>query len=365
MTNRRISLLAATALGSICAMGACDNTDGVAKDYAPLLQSLTDTAILPALDAAATRADALSAATHALMTNATADSLTAAQAAWRDARAKWRLLDAYYFGPVADDGIADRIDLAPAKANDIDAVIAGTPPIDVAYVGTLGGKSKGFLGLEYLLFAKGGNAAVLAMLQGDGAAARRRAFAAAISDEIASSAHQLKDAWDPAKGGFATTVKTAGSGSARYPTQIAALADIANAASAAIEIVVGSRLAVPLGHKSTGSPDPTLDPTSLSDSAVADMTSTLDSVKSIYANPQLSTAIKSFSVSLAATSQAQMSACATSVTAMPTPFDTTLVKNTAAVQAAYDSCKAWKTTWNADIVSALGVALYSTDKDGD
>lgn len=363
MTSR--SRLAATLLPVLLASACGDDTGAAATDYTALLDHLTLNVAMPALQAAATSADSLATAVHAVATDANAQTLTTAQTAWRDARAKWRRLDAFHFGPVADDGISDRIDVAPAAPADIDAVIAGTQAIDVAYVGTLGGKSKGFLGLEYLLFAKGGSAAALTALQGDGAAARRRALAAAVADEIAASAHALYDAWDPQKGGYATQVRTAGKTSTRYPRQRGAVDDYVGGVSYAVEWVVGFRLAWPLGRKSTGMPDPAQDFTAASDSAVADMKASLVTPSASYLGAGYGQLVKSFSQTLDQRAQMQMTDCANAIAAIPAPFGTSVVSNTPVVQAAYDTCKAWKLTWNTDVTSALGATLRVHDSDGD
>ena len=344
-------------------LAACDNGTGSnGVDYTPLLATLTDGVAVPAIAAFTTNADALVPALTALETMPTAASLSAAQAAWRVARASWRKLDTIGFGPVADDGIAARIDVAPADSAGIDATVNGTQTLDKMYVGASGGKQKGFLGIEHLLFSANGADAALASLTGDGAAARRRTFARAMAEEVAASAHQLKDAWDPAQGGYATQVKTAGAGSTVFSHGIDAISQYAGKVAYALELVVGVRMGEPLGRKSTGVPDPSQDPTSASDSATADMTATLEGVRALWSTPGFASYVSASAVRNEA--ETQQSDCIAQVSSIPAPYATALTAAAAPVQVAYNSCKVWKKTWDMSITQALGV-IASFDGDGD
>jgi predicted lipoprotein len=365
-----MKILPCLSVGAALVVGAtffaCDDDTAAAQvDYAPLLDSLTESVMLPEIDSFAASADALDAAVAALDAAPTADTLTAAQTSWRSARAAYRLLDALYFGPVADLGIGDRIDSSPASSDDIDAVVAGTDPINATTVADAGGASKGFLGMEYLLFAVPSAPDGLGALQGDGAAARRRSLVHAMADEVASSAHQLADAWSPDTGGFATQIETAGAGSTRYPSQRAAMDEVVGGVGYALELIVGVRLAQPLGRKSSGQPMPSLDPTSASDSAVRDMSATLAGINALYGGSGLSSRVQQQNGAIDARIAGQLAGCGSTLSAIPAPFDTTIVTNTAVVQTAYTSCQAAKTTWNTDVTSALGATLLPTDNDGD
>ncbi len=270
-----------------------------------------------------------------------------------------------HFGPIADLGLSERIDVAPARDGDIDAILKAATPIDASTVSKAGGHSKGFLGLEYLLFsADGADAALAPFVTNDDAASRRAALTHAMADEVAATAHQLRDAWTD-KDGYAHEIDDAGKSSERYPTQRAALDDIVGGVGYALEIVVGVRLAQPLGHKSSGGPDPSLDPTPASDSAAADMQASLEGVRALYDGDGFSARVHSKSAVLDDRMTSQLDACAAKVGAIPTPFSTALTADTATVEAAFDACKTAKGTWNTSVVGALGATLKPGDVDGD
>ena len=351
-------------LAGLLALGAyaCSDsgTAAPATDYTAVLNDVAQSVVIPANTDFATQADAFAAAARALEATPTAETLAAAQTAWRAARLAWRKLDAVHFGPIADLGLSVRIDSSPAKTGDVEKAISATTPIDASYEGALGNYAKGFLGLEYLLFAK-----TLPDLSGDGAPSRRRSLARYEAEEIAASAHQLADAWTGA-GSYQNLFVTAGNGSSRYVSQRAAIDDVVGGVAFALEIVVGNRLAEPLGRKSkAGTPDPSLDYTPSSDNTAADIKGTLDGVNAVYAGQGLSTRVKTYSTVLDNKWVTEIGDCASKVAGLSTPFDTAVVSATASVQTAYDACKLAKGTWNNEVTTALGATLRPSDNDGD
>jgi predicted lipoprotein len=350
------SLCAALAV-SVAAFVACEEEGSPPTDYAPMLRSVSTKSIVPANDTFGTQADALATAAAAFQSTPDADTLGTLQAAWRSARRSWRALDAFHFGPVADLAIGERIDASPANAQEIDRLLAATDAIDIAKVPAA---AKGFLGLEHLIFSQN----ALTRFQGANGE-RARTFIKAFADEIATSAHQLADAWAAGKGGYTTQLETAGAGSSRYPTQRAAVDDLVAGAGYALELVVGVRLARPLGRTTGGTPDPSLDPTLASDSAVADMNDTLSGVRSVYQNDGFSSRIRAKAQALDDRVNTELADCAAKVTAIPKPFGDTVRSSTAVVTAAYESCKTLKGTWNTDLTSAIGATLKPADTDGD
>ena len=360
------------ALSLAAGVFACSDATGTsATDYTSLLQSLTNDVALPAHQKFAADADLLARAVADLQTAQNEDTLGKAQSAWRAARLSYRHLDALHFGPIFDLGISDRIDVAPARPTEIDPILGGTTPLDASVIAKAGGHAKGFLGVEYLIFSAKGNGAALAALQDP----RRRTVAKLMADEIASSAHELDDAWSKGPNAYAKLLATAGS-NARYPSQRAAVDDIVGGVGYAFEVVVAIRLAAPLGRKSGGTPDPALDPTLASDSAQADMKGTLEGISALYigssearGNPQTSSGlanrVRVRSAVLADRVNGQIGDCGAKTASIPAPFGAALTTSTPSVQAAYDACKTAKLTWNTDVTSALGATLKPGDADGD
>lgn len=352
----RLSLLALLTLAPAC--GDSTGTNGV--DYAPLLATLTDSVAVPGIAAFTTATDALVPALMTLETTPTAANLASAQKVWRETRASWRKIDTVTsFGPASDELLRETIDATPADDAGIEATVNGSDSLDAAAVAALGNQLKGFLGLEHLLFSTSGNDAVLATLTGDGAPSRRRALAVLMAQEVAKHAHKLSDDW----GAYATEVRTAGHGSTRYAIQKDVLTLYVGGVVGALDLVTHTRLALPLGRKNSGVPDPSADLTPGSDNAVADMNDTLAGVKAMWTAPGLSSFVMAASVNTEA-SGAQ-DACIAKVAAIPAPFATALTAAAQPVQAAYNACKVWKGLWFSDLVGAIGANPLVLEGDGD
>ncbi|MEO7035179.1 MAG: imelysin family protein [Polyangiaceae bacterium] len=366
--SRRKSLSCWVCLSACCALLSCGNTGAPERNYGSLLQTLTEQVILPEHQDFATQADALVVSVQALSDKPSAANLKAAQAAWREARRAWRVLDAVHIGPELTLLIQDRIDVSPVDSGGIEAIVTGKDVVDDQAVGKAGGKKKGFFGLEYLLFSDSSAAkdTPAPALADDAAAPRRRTWAISIADEIASSAHDLDNAWEPSGDNYAQQLELAGAGSTKYATQRAAVdALVAGGVANALEYIVGVRLAPPLGRTSGGTPDPTLDPTRRSDSAVADMQASLSGVVALYQGDGFSALVKAQNSNLDKAVTQELTDANSALAAIPAPFSDAVVNDTQAVQAAYDGAKSLKTTWNTDVSSALGAIPKPSDPDGD
>jgi predicted lipoprotein len=133
----------------------------------------------------------------------------------------------------------------------------------------------------------------------------------------------------------------------------------------ALEMIVGVRLAKPLGRKSDGTPDPSLDPTLRSDSAVPDMEATLAGIRAVYDGDGFSAYIRGKSAKLDDAVLADLSQVEAALAAIPTPFADAVLNDTPVVTTAFDRSASLKTTWNTDVSSALGATLKPSDNDGD
>lgn len=341
-------------------IGCDEATAAPETDYSVLLREISQAVAMPAHQNAASKADLLVAALTSLETAPTAESLQSAQNAWREARAAYRGLDAFTFGPLPVLGIDARVDVAPSDTGGIEQAIAGTDVLNADFVGRLGGKKKGYVAVEYLLF-QGPGGDVLASFVAN---PRRGSLARALGDELAASMHQLLDAWDPAKNGWAKELETAGNGG-HYESQLAAINDLVGGGAYALESIVGLRLALPLGRKNNNVPDPAQDPTLASDNTNADLSATLAGVASLYNAPGFTTLIRPKLAELDDKTLAQLGDCAAKISAMPRPFASTVTQNAPVVRAAFEACKALKLTWNTDVTSTLGANVKPLDTDGD
>lgn len=349
---------------SACLLLACGNTGAPELDYGPLLGNVSQQVILPEHRQFVTQAQALVDSVQMLSDSPDEVSLQAAQAAWREARKAYRTLDALHVGPGYTLHITEAIDVSPIDLDGIEALVTGSGAVDDQAVRNAGAKKKGFLGLEYLLFAEPSSKLPAPALADDDWAVRRRLLAISMADEIAKLARDLDAAWE-GDDGAAAQLEQAGKGGTKYATQRAAVDDLIGGTGYALELIVGVRLALPLGRHNGGTPDPSLDPTLRSDSAVADMQASLAGVFALYSGDGLSAVIRGKSSALDQRVLDQFTAGEAKLNALPAPFETAVVDDTALVQEAYDSTQALKKTWNTDVASALGATARTGENDGD
>ena len=89
-----------------------------------VLVSLTDELIVPRFAAVAGEMGELRDAVHALCATPNADTLDAAQIAWREARAPWMRSQALWFGPVMERRSRTLVDWSPIDPDRIEKLLA-------------------------------------------------------------------------------------------------------------------------------------------------------------------------------------------------------------------------------------------------
>ncbi len=188
------------------------------KDFVPLAASLRD-------------------ATRAYASAPGADSLAAAQQAWRVALERWQELELFRFGPggsSAEPGgkdLRNNIYFWPDLNNcQVDlALVSRAYQMGAAAVSV---SARGLGALEYLLFYAGdfnscpAGAAINAgntgstpwdLLGTEELKRRRRDYAIAIADDVFVQANALVSSWDPSGDNFLAQFTTAGMGSTLFP----------------------------------------------------------------------------------------------------------------------------------------------------
>jgi predicted lipoprotein len=363
---------AGAALAPAAALGAagCEPVEGY--DAGPVLADVVHIVILPTQADAAAKATDLDTAADALSQAPTADSLAAAQAAWRTARAPWRSCDAFAFGPVESEGLGAAIDWWPAKPDTIEEKIAAGVPIDAAYIESLGTSAKGFMALEYLLFdPAGGEAAVLASLEGDPAAARR-AYVAAVAADLAAKSDALRAAWAEDQGNYAKEILLAGDGSQVFGSQKAAVDELVNQLVFRADVLLNAKIGKPAGNANGGVPLPDTEESPRSDNSLADMLATLAGLRAVYEGEYggkdgmgIADLVRARNAGVDDRVRAAFADAKGKIEAIPAPFRTAVTEHPAEVTAAYESVRVLKRTLATEVVSVLGSTLRFNDADGD
>ena len=348
------------------------------------VRALTEDVVRPSLADVAARAAELSAAAAALAAAPSQATLDAARAAWRAARAPWKECDAFAFGPASDDRLAVAIDQVPVEPAKIEAEIAGTAALTVDYVETLGADRKGFHAIEHVLFGAGDDAAVLASLTTDAAAARRRDLVAALAGNLERKVAELGRAWAPDGGGYAEAVAAPGASNPTYPTIKSVIDAFVNQTVFLTEVVADARIGKPLGLATGGAPAPALEESGPSDNSLADMAASVRGIRAIYTGARdgaagggggggggstggggISALVAAQRPAIDREARQLLDRALAAIEAIPRPFRVAVVEHQAEVQAAYDAVKELKVLLATEVLAALGATLSFNDNDGD
>jgi predicted lipoprotein len=233
-----------------------DNDGAVAFSRAELLGAFGSCAANQVRDFQA-KAMALDTAVAAYAAGPDAATRDAARQAFKDALDSWAVIDPIQFGPTAST--------VEPGGKGLRGEIYNWPNVSRCFIEenivlrayqalpTLTPSHRGLWALEYLLFYEGADSecapapAGWTALSADELATRKRAYAVAAAHDVLARAVTLNDAWDPAKMNFVQTMRTAGSGSAVYPTQLKAIESVGLGIFFLDRMVKDKKLGIPLG----------------------------------------------------------------------------------------------------------------------
>ncbi len=337
-----------------------------------ILGEETEGVILPTWTELVTRSQELPDALASLCDHPDSGTLEEARSGWRQARSPWKEGEAFAFGPADDLSIIPAVDFWPLRADNVEAVLSGSDPVDAAAVAAMGVTTKGFPVLEYLLWRQDGDdSTLLAGFTGEGAE-RRCQYLISLGEDLAANAQALMDAWDPEAGAYATELSAAGQGSTLFPTVKDAMDTIITHQVAVLEILSETRLGKPLGVNNDGTPQPETVEASLSGNAVEDLLESLAGLLSLYtgdwkgnvgrgmdefvydANPAADETLKE-----------QFTNAREAIAAIPSPLQNAVLDDPDSVRAAYDSLLALLSTFSVDLAGVVGGTVSFTGNDGD
>lgn len=307
-----------------------------------------------------------------------ADSLNAAQTAWRGARAELRHVSTFGFGPFDEWTFNLLVDAWPARVDAIEdalaEVLAAGQPLTPEDTGSFGAGVKGLPAAEYLLFdPAGGNDAVLGRLTvpENEEGLLRCSFIGMIAADLREHTLELRSAWDPAGGDFAGSVARAGTDSPAYPTVQMAMHDMVNAFIFAVQDIVFMKLGKPLGDEVGQTSDPEASESRFSDNAWTDIASDLEGITAIYVGPAgglgLSHVVTTQAPDVDTDIRAQLRACdaALNVLSAGSPLRVAVVESPFAVDAFREEVRVLLRLLGVDMAGVLGVTVSISDNDGD
>lgn len=277
----------------------------------------------------------LAATLAALEANPTQQNLEASRQAWREAREPWEKAEGFLFGPVDQQGIDPAIDSWPVNVVDLNAVLASSGTLNASYINTLEGTLKGFHTIEWLLFGETGDKAIGSFT------AREYEYLAGCSEALQQAANQLYEAWAPEGQDFHNTLVTAGSGSAVYVSQKAALEEIVNGLVTIADEVANGKINDPFTQQNL-----LLEESRFSANSKADFADNIRSIKNIWLGGYnsetangISSVIKGKNADLDARVRTHIDEAVSAIENIPGTFSAAIFNNQAEVQNAQDKVR--------------------------
>ena len=163
-------------------------------DRGAMLRNYAENLIKPAYNDLSAEIATLKTATDAFVADPNPTTLSASQNAWLEAYKTWQYANAYNFGPAGPEGLNKSLSVEiatfPASKNRIETAISnGSTTIDLFNRDT-----RGFLGVEYLLFdLNGDNASTVSKFE---ESENRKAYLTNIVNDIQSRVKTVSDAWN-------------------------------------------------------------------------------------------------------------------------------------------------------------------------
>ncbi len=234
-------------------------------DASPLINTIADDVIVGTYrgmaDATQDLVDAVVVLTDGNLNQA---NLEMAQDAWYQARRYWESSEGFLWGPIDTEGFDPRLDDWPVNKVDLDNILVDNF-VDVSNQGVvdqLDTTVKGFHTIEYMLFNDGtgnedtngcgvavpGTQACFDNILAALADSRRSDYLRGIAINVNDIAFQTLDAWLTSGGDFLSSVTSAGSGSAIYPSQRALIEEVIQGAIGILDEVGSGKLGGPFGE---------------------------------------------------------------------------------------------------------------------
>jgi predicted lipoprotein len=369
-----VSLLAAGAASAVLLTSACDIEPARGPDRQVMLRDLVNNVLVPTYADLAVATDALHAELVALRATPDTATLARAQASYRAARAIQKFSEAMYFGP-ADDLLVTggAIDAWPVDAAKLDAVIAGTTPLEVADVAKLGANLRGFPGLEYLLFVDGGVAAeaVLARFQEPSLGTRRTALADSLAADLAARCRKQSDAF-AGPTGYGAQIAEAGVSSTELSSQKDGVDKLLTGIVYVSELMVMKKLAAPLGVTSDNVVQPAVEEGPRSDSSIEDLRSNLLAIQALYTGARagrtgegFGNALRARDAKVALDFEQALADALAKLDVIPKPLRIALTTSRPQVEAFYQAVRTIKQVLLTQVAGALGSSIGFSFSDTD
>lgn len=365
MTAPRILVLLPMLVLAALLPAACSSAPPPTKQ--DVLASLTDDLIVPRFQTVAAETGQLRDALHSLCANPDGDTLSAARAAWVDARAPWMRSQSIWFGPVMQRRSRILVDWSPVDPERIEATLAKRESVSANDVREfLGSTQRGLGAIEYVIFAEDTQA--LASL--DDPAGIRCQYLTALGDVVADEMSGVLADWtgDGSDGGDYAGYFKGAAGVALVEQQ--AIDEVVRTSVFITRSINDMRLGKALGADGVD-PDPHAIPGGNGHNAVNDLRNQVLGMQDTYlgAGAEESLGISALVQGVSEEADERMrghfAAALESIDGLQEPLQATVVSDPEPARLAHRRIRELQRALNTEVVSLLGVTVGFADTDGD
>ena len=322
-----------------------EHDHGEAFDAGTMLDNFSNNVVLATYTDLDNKAGDLLAAVKALEADTSQANLEKAQQAWKATRTPWEQSEAFLFGPVDTQGLDPALDSWPVDHVNLQSVLDSNDALTVDFVSGLEDTQKGFHTIEFLLFRDGNQRKASDITD------RELAYLVSTTENLKASTAQLRLAWAPEGENFSNTVAQAGTGSAVYPSQSAAVQEMVNGMIVIADEVANGKISDPYNESDT-----TLVESQFSFNSISDFQDNIRGIQNVYMGKfmtdgqGLNEFVNGKDAELDARFQQEVQAAINAIGAIPDPFRDSITANRGAVQAAIDAVSKVQQTLEQDIL---------------
>ncbi len=312
-----------------------------------LLSSWGQEVILPTYSLFKERTDELSTTTSRLCEGPDDQRLQEARNAWLRARAPWKQMEVFAFGPYEEAPLrlGPKIDFWPVRESSIVSVLAGVNTIEPK---ALGAPAKGLPVIEYLLFREG----ALEELIGT---PRSCQYLQVLTVDLNENASSMIDAWSPSKGNYLGELKDADGGI--FDDTHAALSEVVNRMAFTVENIRSDKLSVSAEDVESR----------YSGRSIDDIRDNITGIERLYfsTGASLSSYAKERSHNFDDLMRANLETVRLALDRIPEPLTSTMASDPEAIAPSLDALTSLQRLVQVDIIGALSLAPAFNDNDGD
>jgi putative iron-regulated protein len=356
--KNRIFSLAVMALTSLTFVNCSNNDDNGYTNtnavlYKEVLTNVSNNVIIETYHELNTKALALETAINGVSYPMNETQLAEIKLAWQATRSPWEQSESFLYGPVGIEEVVDpAIDSWPVDVTAIEVIKNNGAPITAASLAT-NDDARGFHTIEYFIWGTNSDKTAAQIT------AREIEFLKAAVTDLQDNTQKLYDAWKADGDNYATNFINAGTTSSVYPSQKAALDEIAQGLVGIANEVATGKIEEPL-NGNAGAAKPEAEESRFSNNSKLDFANNIRSIKNIYTGSfngstglGLSNAVAYYNTALDETIKAKIESAITAIDNIPGTFTNAITNNRTAVANAQTEVNELKTLLESQLLPLI------------